>query len=253
MAAFTTIAAATSVALSAGSAIQAGSEKKAAREAAKAQADRIRQLEGSRQQIINPYENIKDLSSMVSNPFANLQVATRAAEMKARETDISLAQTLDTLRATGAAAGGATALAQAAARSKQDVAATIEQQEAQNARLRAQGEAQMQQLRMQEAARVQQAGVAGQQFMFGVREQREMQELNRAAGLQAQYQQSEMAARASQMAALGSMAGNLMTFAANTYEPSRPKVEGIDGITKGITAPPELKINAPLIPTNILG
>ena len=48
-------------------------------------------------------------------------VATAAAEMKAREQDLSLATTLDTLRATGASAGGATALAQAASRSKANI------------------------------------------------------------------------------------------------------------------------------------
>ena len=62
---------------------------------------------------------------MITNPFANLQVATKAAEFAASEKDISLATTLDTLRATGAGAGGATALAQAAARSKAGIAAGI--------------------------------------------------------------------------------------------------------------------------------
>ena len=30
-----------------------------------------------------PYQNVSDLSGMLSNPFANLQVATGAAEMQA--------------------------------------------------------------------------------------------------------------------------------------------------------------------------
>jgi hypothetical protein len=184
------------------SAIDAGKAKKAARSTQR----RIELAEQSRQEIINPYEGVSDLSSMVTNPFANLQVATQAAEMQARETDISLASTLDTLRATGAGAGGATALAQAAARSKQGVSASIEQQEAQNARLRAQGEQQAQQIRMQEAVRLQQADVAGQQFVFGQQEQREMQQLNRLAGLQANYQQQQAVANASFASSLGSMA-----------------------------------------------
>ena len=61
----------------------------------------------SRQQIINPYQNVSDLSGMLSNPFANLQVATGAAEMQAEQADMSLANTLDTIRSTGAGAGGA--------------------------------------------------------------------------------------------------------------------------------------------------
>ena len=95
--------------------------------------DKIKKLEKNRQQVTNPYENL-------SNPYANLGVATKAAEMQAEQADIALANTLDTLRQTGG--GGATALAQAALRSKQGVSASIQQQEAQNQRLMAQGERQ---------------------------------------------------------------------------------------------------------------
>jgi len=182
------------------SAIQAGKSKKQARQAGR----ELELAEQSRQEIIDPYAGITDLSGMISNPFQNLQVATQAAEMQAAETDISLASTLDTLRATGAGAGGATALAQAASRAKQGISASIEQQEAQNARLRAQGEQQAQQMRMSEMQRVQQAQAAGQQFMFGAREEREMQRLNRLAGLQANYMQQQSAARSGMASALGS-------------------------------------------------
>ena len=91
----------------------------------------IETLMENRQQINNPYANM-------SNPFANLQVATKAAEMQAEQSDIALANTLDNLRQTGA--GGATALAQAALQSKRGVSANIQQQEAQNQRLQAQGQ-----------------------------------------------------------------------------------------------------------------
>lgn len=175
---------------------------------------RLEGLLANRQAIIDPYSNVTDLSSMITNPFANLQVATQAAEMQAAETDISLAGTLDVLRATGAGAGGATALAQAAARSKQGISASIEQQEAQNARLRAQGEAQLQQARMAEAQRIQQAGVAGQQFMFGIRETREMQELDRAQALANQYGMGEAQMRQQAGAAFGSAIGGLGAFTA---------------------------------------
>ena len=103
---------------------------------------KLNTLEANRQEIVNPYQ---DLSSMVSNPFANLSVATGAAEMQIEEADISLANTLDTLRATGASAGGATALAQAALRSKKGVAASIEAQEKTNEDKRAAGEQTLQQ------------------------------------------------------------------------------------------------------------
>ena len=121
--------------------IAANKQAKRARGRAASAEARLEELEANRQEVINPYENMQDLSGMVSNPYANLQVATQAAELQAEEADISLAGTLDTLRATGAGAGGATALAQAALRSKLGISANIQQQEAQNARMRAQGQA----------------------------------------------------------------------------------------------------------------
>ena len=116
---------------------------------------------------------------MLSNPFASLSVATQAAEMQAEQTDIALANTLDTIRQTGGGAGSATALAQAALQAKKGVAASIEQQEASNERARAQGQATLQQQQMNEAQRVQQAEVAGDQFVFNQKEQREMMQLDR--------------------------------------------------------------------------
>ena len=170
-----------------GGLIGAGQARRARRRAqrqAEMYGRQIANLENSRQAVINPYANVKDLSGMVSNPFENLQVATAASELKARETDISLANTLDTLRATGSGAGGATALAQAASRSKATIAADIQKQEAQNAQLRAKGEQQMQMLQMREAARVQTAEAQGKAFMFGAQEKRDVAKLNRLAGMQ---------------------------------------------------------------------
>ena len=130
---------------------------------------RIYAIEDSRMEITNPYAATrdlsymvkdlsgmaKDLSGMASNPYANLGVATKAARFQAEEVDMSLASTLDALRETGASAGGATALAQAALQSKQGISATLESQETQNEQLRAQGKQQLEQIKMSEAARVQ--------------------------------------------------------------------------------------------------
>ena len=176
----------------------------------------LKSILAGRQAIIDPYSNIRDLSSLISNPFANLQVATQAAEMQAAETDISLASTLDTLRETGAGAGGATALAQAAARSKMNIAANIEQQEARNAELRAQGESQAMQMRMAEAMRLQEADVFGQTFMFQAREQRDVADLSRTAAMiqQAGQQYYDMkAANKAMWAQLGSAAIKAAAFA----------------------------------------
>ena len=188
-------------------AVSAGKQRRQARLQAKAAEQKLSALEANRQEIINPYEGITDLSSMVTNPFANLQVATKASEMQAQEADISLASTLDTLRAGGVGAGGATALAQAALQSKQGIAANIEQQEVQNAQLRAQGEQSMQQLRMQEAMRLQQAQVSGKQFVFGATEDRQLQQLNRAQAQLENAQMQQAQAASAQGQALGSAFG----------------------------------------------
>lgn len=187
-------------------------KRRAARERKKLQR-KLTQLENNRQAIINPYEDMQDLSSYISNPFANLGVATKAAEMKIEEADIALATTLDTLRATGASAGGATALAQAALRSKKGVVASIESQEAQNEKIRAQGEQQKQQQLRSEQIRLQQAGAAGKQFVFGAREQREMQQLDRTAAMLGMATQAEAQAGADQTAAITGAVGGISQIA----------------------------------------
>jgi G3E family GTPase len=200
-------------------AISAGKDARRARLAAKTTQGELTALENSRQTIVNPYEGVKDLSSMItdvsgmaSNPYANLGVATQAAEMQIEEADIALANTLDTIRATGSGAGGATALAQAALQSKKGVAASIEQQEVNNEQLRAQGEANLQNIKMSEAQRVQQAlmgeqgrlqqaDVSGAEFMYREQENREMQQLNRKSAILSGQQQQQMAAKQNQASA----------------------------------------------------
>ena len=162
----------------------ASSAKKAEREAVaqrKAAQAKLNYLEKNRQKVINPYDNVEDLSGMLSNPMANLAVATQAADMQIEQADISLANTLDTIRSTGASAGGATALAQAALQSKKGVSASIEMQEASNEKAKAQGEANLQQQRMSEAQRLQSNEVAGRTFEFNVNENRETTEMDRVS------------------------------------------------------------------------
>jgi len=76
----------------------------------------------------------------IRNPYANLAVATEAAEFQAQQVDQSLANTLDAVQAGGFGAGGATALAREAAKAKQGISADIQKQEATNQRFFAQGE-----------------------------------------------------------------------------------------------------------------
>ena len=184
--------------------------RRARRRARKLQRD-LNRLEANRQEIIDPSRNIVDRSGLISNTMGNLQVSTQAAEFQAEEADLSLASTLDTLRATGAGSGGATALAQAALRSKAGISATIEQQDVQNARLRAQGAQQAQAARLAEGGRVDQARMRGDEFQFAVRENREQMKIDRTAGLldQQRARAASLRAQASQGfgQALGAIGG----------------------------------------------
>ena len=171
---------------------------------------------------------------MLSNPLANLGVATQAAEMQIEQADISLANSLDVIRATGASAGGATALAQAALQSKQGVSANIEQQEAQNERLRAQGEQQLQREKMSEAQRIQNARAAGDQFVFGAQEARDIADLDRTSDLLSQAESRQMQARADIYGAIGGtisgITGTVGSAAAAGYF---DKPGGIGGVSNG--------------------
>ncbi len=220
----------------AGGLFGSGKAKRAARRAAKqakALKAKLNHLENNRQAIINPYDNVtnlaglaSDLSNQLSNPFANLGVATQAAEMKIEQADISLANTLDTLRATGAGAGGATALAQAALQSKKEVAASIETQEADNEKQRAQGEQvlqekkmaeqqRMQKVAMDSAARQEDAMSKGRAYEFEANENREQSRINRTAAQLQNMQNQASQARRDQTSAITGMFGSLASIGAS--------------------------------------
>tara|TARA_R110002073_G_scaffold94358_2_gene219507 strand:+ start:2115 stop:2828 length:714 start_codon:yes stop_codon:yes gene_type:complete len=208
--------------------------KKAKEAEAKAQRERQRiakqmaAFEANRQAVINPYEDVTSNVDMInemrddlSNPFASLGVATQAAEIQMEQTDIALANTLDTLQASGASAGGATALAQAAKQSKKEVSANIEQQEAQNEKLRAQGEQALQakemqltQMEMSEEARVQNAQAQGKAFEFQAQEQRDMATLDRMSGQESQARQDIANANAASAASTAGIISSVTSLAA---------------------------------------
>ena len=171
--------------------------------------DKLNRLEMNRQEIINPYENVENLSGMLSNPFADLSVATQAAEMQAEQSDQALANTLDTIRETGGGAGSATALAQAALQAKKGVAANIESQEAANEKQRAAGEQTLQQQRLAEEKRIQQAEVSGKEFVFAETEKREMQQLDRLTNQIAALRGASAAAQKDAQAATGGIMDGL--------------------------------------------
>lgn len=209
---------------------QAKQAAKGARGAQKRAQQKIENLKRQRPTPINPYSSTKDLSEMAqdlsgqfTNAFSNLGVATQAAEIQMEQTDIALANTLDTLRATGASAGGATALAQAALQSKKGVAASIESQEAQNEKLRAQGEQALQQqqiaeqqrlqsIAIAEGRRVQAADAAGKQFEFQTKESRINADLDRASGQERQAAANVASANQARASAISGAFGGVTSM-----------------------------------------
>ena len=137
-------------------------------------ANDVDSLINNRQEIYNAAGDIRAMKAQLSNAYANVGVATQAAEMQQQQSDVALANMMEGMLATGTAAS-ATALAQAAAKSKQGISASIEQQEVANQKLRAQGEAQLQQQRMS----IEQAAIGADQQAWQIAEGREVFDINR--------------------------------------------------------------------------
>ena len=158
----------------------------------------MEELEANRQEVINPAEDMQ-------NEFENLGVATQASKFQAEEADIALANTLDTIQATGGGAGGASALAKMALQSKRGISADIQKQEKSNEEARAQG-----------AAAVESAKIQGEQFKWNAQEQRDVNKLDQTQAdkdnAEAQAQQADLAktqANMDMVGAVGETAGTL--------------------------------------------
>ena len=145
-------------------------------------------LKRQRQSLTDLGAMARDRSGDITNPFANIGVATQAAEFQAEEADVALANTLDTLRATGAGAGGATALAQA---------------------MRAQGQATAEVARAQIGAQADALRIRGTSFTQQMREARQFRDEDRQAALLDQARAQFMQARQQKEQALGSAFGSL--------------------------------------------
>ena len=221
-------------------AIADGKAQKAAGKARNAKNEAKFQMEAAkrdRQDIMNPFAGITDLSglasdlaSQITNPFENLQVSTAAAEMQAEESDIALANTLETLEQTGASAGGATALAMAALKSKQQVSASIEKQEAQNAQMKASGEQAAQQQRVaattrfqnvqiEQGQRVQDADIAGEIFQYQAQEARTNADINMYNAMYQGFAANQAQASMASANSLGAIGGNITGLATSLVTP----------------------------------
>ena len=155
-----------------------------------------------RPEFQNPYENMTNQFANLDNPYANLTVATEAFKMQAEQADQALANSLDVMMETGQAAGGATALAQAALQSKRGIAASIQAQETQNKAMAAEGEANIQKMKAEGAQRLDemkaQGDILAQQDAINFHEAK----MDRTAKLLDNAAQNEMDQRAARSAAI---------------------------------------------------
>ncbi len=196
------VAAAAGVTVSSINANQAKKERFRQEDIASTQEQMLADLEATRPEFKNPYENMQNQFKDLNNPYANLTVATEAFKMEAEQADQALANSLDVMMETGQAAGGATALAQAALQSKRGIAASIQAQETQNRKMAAQGEANVAMAKAQGAQRVDELRARGdameQQDAIGFHENK----MSRAAGLMENAQQNAKDAQAARTAAI---------------------------------------------------
>jgi hypothetical protein len=138
-------------------------EQRAARQEYNQMMDQYKQF-----QFENAFANLE-------NPYEDLTVNTQQAEFQAQQQQQGLANTLDALRQSGGGLGvGALAqsLAQAQAANLQRASASIGAQEAQNARMAAQGQMQLQSAEASGAMQVQGMEFSKTETMLGMAQQR---------------------------------------------------------------------------------
>ena len=189
--------------------------------------DQLSALEASRPTFKNPYENMTNQFANLNNPYANLTVSTEAAKMQAEQADIALANTLDMMRESGAGAGGATALAQAALQSKRGIAASIEAQETQNNRLAAQGQANVDKLRAEGQQKLDMAKAQG-----NIMEQNDAikfheMKMNRTSALMDNAMQNAVNAQAARNAAIVGIGNSIANGAGIAMKGVKPNASEI--------------------------
>jgi len=160
----------------------------------------MKQLEDNRQSIYNPMQGL-------TNEAEKIGVATQATKIQAEEADMALANTLDTIMATGGGASGATALAQAALKSKQGISIDIQKQELKNAKNVASTQMKINEQKAQ-----------GAKWAWEEQETRDMQQLDRAQNKIDKYEAQEYNAEAQKMAAFGNIASSAVSGFGNIAE-----------------------------------
>ena len=133
----------------------------------------------------------------VINPYGNLSVDTKTAEFEAQQSDQALSNSLDAMLQGGMGAGGATAVAQAALTSKQNVGQNIRSQEEQNRILEAKG----------------------RQIQWEGQETRSVADINRYSGMQQQYAAQKAQAESDMWSGITSTVMNIGSGISAAYAP----------------------------------
>ena len=160
----------------------------------------VQTLENNRQDIYNPFQNL-------TNEAKKVGVATKAAKFQAEQADVALANTLDTMRSSGYGAGGATALAQMALKSKQGISADIQKQELTNAKNIASTQMKINEQKAQ-----------GAKWAWEEQDKRDLVQLDRAQNLADKYEAQEFYNEAQMWNSIGNVASSLTSGFGNIVQ-----------------------------------
>ena len=185
----------------------AGQKRKAAMEDARRRRleQQYKQLQNSRQAVIDQSDEVRALKDQIYNPYANIGVAMQATNMQLEQSDEDLANILQSVNQAGAGGGAATQLARMASISKAQASASLEQQELQNQQLRIQGEAQV----MNQKLNLEQMALQEEVAAWSRQEVRDTNDLGRIERLEGMANQRALIHEQQRYQAIQSMASDI--------------------------------------------
>lgn len=203
----------------------AGQKRKAAMEDARRRRleQQYKQLQNSRQAVIDQSDEVRALKDQIYNPYANIGVAMQATNMQLEQSDEDLANILQSVNQAGAGGGAATQLARMASISKAQASASLEQQELQNQQLRIQGEAQV----MNQKLNLEQMALQEEVAAWSRQEVRDTNDLGRIERLEGMANQRALIHEQQRYQAIQSMASDISSAGSSILQ------MGVKGAMKG--------------------
>ena len=229
--------------------------KQAAQQARRDQSAVKAQIENyQRQELTNPFGNVTNTAAGITNTLQGQQVGLQGAQFGREQYSQNLANILDAqTQAGGQSAATATALARQAGQFAQQQGASIQQQEIANQRAAATQDFQRQQLVSQGEQRAQHLRGVGEQYLTGLREQRDVsnlaglgQQLTNAQVAETSAQQAAAAGRASVTKGLFGIAGAAVQ--AGAFAPGPRATQTTASAITPTTTPQVLQTQGPVAP-----